>query len=512
MKRRRPRGSVIWYNVGKLLLIVACCMLLPILTALWYREPCLWAFVGMLPVTLCSGFLLIRLFRPAEREVHLQVRDGAAIVTYGWILAALFGMMPYLLSGTFHSVADAFFESMSGFATVGASVLDAVESAPRAILMWRSVTHWLGGMGIIVLFVALLSSLGAGALQMFRAEAAGPVKDKLQPKIADSARSLWLLYLFNTGITFLLLLLCGMSPFDAVNHAFSVVATGGFSTKNNSIGAYDSPRIEWVLTGAMYMAGINYALLYAVFRERSVRHFWKNREFRAYTCLTLAAVFLVTLGALPQYPHDALTALRQSAFHVTSILSTTGFVCCDYEQWAPTARVVLLVLMFSGACAGSTTCGFKIDRHVILLQQAGREIKRFLHPRLVRTLRASEKRLSERTLHSVATFFYLFVFLALGGTLLLCAMGLDMLDAFSGTLSCLAGVGPAMGILGPTESFSAAPAPAKVLLSALMLIGRLEIYTVLAVFWPDPRRRLRRKKLSVSDETQERLEMGETAG
>ncbi len=496
MKKQR-NGNAVWHNIGKLLMIVAFSMVFPILTAACYREECGWVFLLMLPLTLGLGYLMVRVFRPVQQEVHLQVKDGAAIVTYGWILAALLGMIPYLLAGTFDNAADAFFEAMSGFATVGATVLDDIEGAPYAILMWRSVTHWLGGMGIIVLFVALLANLGANAMQIFKAEAAGPVKDKLHPKIADSARSLWLLYIFNTIITFALMLLCGMNVFDAVNHAFSIVATGGFSTRNLSIGSYGSPMLEWVITFCMYMAGVNYTLLYLTFRNRSLKFFWKSREFKVYTAVMLLAILLITVDILPQYGYDILTALRHSAFHVASILTTTGFVCADYELWVPAAKILLVLLMFSGACAGSTTCGFKIDRHIILVQRARVEVQRFLHPRLVRTLKSSEKNLPEATLHSVTTFFYLFVMIMLISTLLLCCMGLDLLSAITCALSCLGGVGPALGAFGPIESFSAAPDAAKWLCSALMLIGRLEIYTVLAVFWPAKHRHIWYKKLPI---------------
>lgn len=501
--RRARKGNVVWYTVGELLIIVACCMVLPIITALFYRETCINVFLFMMPLTLGIGIMMMLYWRPAKKNIHLQVRDGAAIVTFGWIFAAALGMCPYLLAGTFDTVADAFFEAMSGFATVGASVLDNIEGQPHTILMWRSVTHWLGGMGIIVLFVALLSNLGAGAMQMVRAETAGPVKDKLHPKIADSARSLWLLYIFNTAITFLLLFCCKMDAFDALNHAFSIVATGGFSTRNSSIGSYESPLLEWAMVGAMYMSGINYALLFMTFRNRSLRHFWKNREFCVYTGVVLGAVFLVTISVLPEYQENLFTALRQSAFHVLSIITTTGFVCCDYEQWPTAAYAILILLMFSGACAGSTTCGFKIDRHIILVQQVMREVQRFLHPRLVRTLKACEKRLTEQTLHSVTAFFYLFVALTLFSTFIVCCMGVDFLDSFTGALACLGGVGPAIGMWGPTESFSSAPRLAKWLFSALMLLGRLEIYTVLAIFWPSKSQHLWYKKLQFFSEQEE---------
>lgn len=493
-------GNVVWHTIGKLLMIVACSMLFPLITAYLYEESCGRIFLFLMPVTFILGFFMMRFFHPDKKKLRMKVRESAATVTLGWILATLIGTVPYLMTGTFTTLADAFFESMSGFATVGASVLDDIEGAPYAILMWRSVTHWLGGMGIIVLFVALLSNLGAGSMQVFKAEAAGPVKDKLHPKIADSARSLWYLYILNTVITFFLLLFCGMDVFDALNHAFSIVATGGFSTKNSSIGSYFSPLIEWAVAGAMYMSGINYALFFLVIRGRSLRCFWNSREFRVYTYVTLGAILLVALNILPHYQYDIAIALRYSAFHVTSILTTTGFVCADYELWVPAAKIVLISLMFSGACAGSTTCGFKIDRHIILFQQAAREVQRFLHPRMVHTLKTNQKNLPEPVLHSVTSFFHLFIVFTVASTLILCCMGADFLDALTGVLGCLGGVGPAIGVWGPTESFSAAPDGAKWLLSALMLLGRLEIYTVLAVFWPDRHKHLWYKKLQVFSE------------
>lgn len=498
---KKHKGNLVIHNIGKLLLIVAGSMLLPLLTAIIYGEwLCGRIFLMLMPCVSLLGLFMMYAFRPKNFKPHLKIRESAAIVTYGWLLAAFIGMFPYLLAGTFDTAADAFFESMSGFATVGASVLDDIDSAPYSILMWRSVTHWLGGMGIIVLFVALISNMGAGAMQVFRAEAAGPVKDKLHPKIADSARSLWVIYIFNTCITLVLLLICGMNGFDALNHAFSIVATGGFSTKTSSIGFYQSPLLEWAVAGSMYMAGINYALFFFFFYNRSLRCFWNSREFRVYTLVTLGTTLLVTINIVLHNQYDILTALRYSFFHVTSILTTTGFISCDYEIWTAAAKIVLIVLMFSGACAGSTTCGFKIDRHIILFQQAHSEIQRFLHPRLVRTLKANRKSLPEPVLHSVTIFFYLFMFFTLFSTLALCCMGVSMLDAFTGVLACLGGVGPALGLWGPTESFSAAPGAAKWLLSMLMLLGRLEIYTVLAVFWPDKHKHLWYKKLQVFSE------------
>lgn len=489
MMMYKRKENVVWHIIGKLLIIVACSMLLPLITAYLYREPCGHAFAVALLFTLLFGMFLLQFFRPSG-QVHMQARDGAEIVTFGWVVAACFGMLPYLFTGTFDTVADAFFEAMSGFATVGASVLDDLDHTPKAILLWRSVTHWLGGMGIIVLFVALMANMGANAMQIFKAETAGPVKDKLQPKLSDSARSLWMIYLFHTGITIVVLYACGMNGFDALNHAFSIVATGGFSTKTESIGFYDNALLQWAITGCMFLSGINYALFFYLYRTHSLRHFKESLEFKVYSIVTMVAIILVTGNILGIYQQNFATALRYAAFHVTSILTTTGFVCCDYESWMPGAKFILLTLMLSGACAGSTTCGFKIDRHIILVKRLYFEAQRLLHPRMVRTVKSNQKQLSEQVVHSVTTFFYLFVLITLFATFALCCMGMDLLSAFTGALSCLGGVGPAFGFLGPTESFSMAPTSAKWLFSALMLLGRLEIFTVLAIFWPEKHRRL----------------------
>lgn len=496
MMMYKQRENVVWHTIGKLLVIVACSMLLPLITAYLYQENCGKAFALSMFLTLIVGIFLFRFFRPSA-PIHLQARDGAKIVTFGWVVAALLGMLPYLLAGTFDTVADAFFEAMSGFATVGASVLDDLDHAPKAILMWRSVTHWLGGMGIIVLFVALMSNMGANAMQIFKAETAGPVKDKLQPKLSDSARSLWMIYLCNTGMTVAVLYGCGMDGFDALNHAFSIVATGGFSTKTASIGFYESALLQWAITGCMFLSGINYALFFYLYRTHSLRCFRESLEFKVYFCVTIVSVLFVTGNLYSQYQQNFFEILRYAAFHVTSVLTTTGFVCCDYELWLPGAKFVLLVLMLSGACAGSTTCGFKIDRHIILVKHLYFEVQRSLHPRMVRTVKSNQKQLPEQVIHSVTTFFYLFIVITLLATFLLCCLGMDLLSAFTGALSCMGGVGPAFGFLGPTESFSTAPSAAKWIFSALMLIGRLELFTVLAVFWPEKHQHLRYKKIKI---------------
>lgn len=479
------KKSYVWSSIGKLLMIIGCSMLIPAAAGLYYAESEAIVFLETAFGTFLVGMLFFVAKRPvARRKLRVSLRDSYAIVAYGWVVVTVFAMLPYLFSGTFHTIADAFFETMSGLTTVGASVLDDIEGTARCILLWRSITHWLGGMGILVLFVALLAGQGTGAMQIFKAESSGPVKSKLQPKMVETARSLWLIYMLNTVIIILLYFVAGMGLFDAVNHGFSAISTGGFSTKNLSIGYYNSAFIDWVSIFAMFIAGINYSLYFYVLRTRSLRWFGQNLELRVYFAITVVATLIVAWFIAPEYGYNIAQTFRYAAFQVVSILTTTGFITANFEQWAVPAQVVLLLLMLCGACAGSTTGGIKVDRHVILMQKAVREIRRFLHPRMVTRLKSNSKLVEDEVVLSVATFFYIYMLIIVIATFLICMLGGDMLDSLSAVMSCLGGVGPSIGAWGPTESYSSAPALVKWILSFLMMIGRLEIYTVLVLIRP----------------------------
>jgi len=485
----------VWSSIGKLLVLIGCSMLIPMLAGLYYREAAWRVFLQMAVVTILVGGALFLLGRPqGSHRPRTTLRDNYAIVAYGWVIATLFAMMPYLLTGTFTTVTDAFFEAMSGFTTVGASVLDDIEGTARCILLWRSLTHWLGGMGILVLFVALLAGQGTGAMQIFKAETSGPVKSKLRPKIKETARSLWMIYMLNTAIVIALYCLAGMGLFDAVNHGFSVISTGGFSTKVLSIGYYHSAMIDWVTVFAMWLAGVNYSLYFYALRTKSLRCFTGSLELKVYLAVTLVATGLVAWFILPQYNYHFGQTVRYAAFQVVSLLTTTGFITADFEQWAIPAQVVLILLLLCGACAGSTTGGIKIDRHVILMQKAVREIRRFLHPRMVTRLKSNHKPLEDEAVLSVAVFFYIYMLLIVAATYFLCVMGGSMLDSLTAAMSCLGGVGPSIGAWGPMESYSSASMASKWILSALMFIGRLEIYTVLVLIRSPRRNRYRNEE------------------
>ncbi len=480
-KRIRLPQSYVWSNIGILLVIVGISMLFPMITGLYYREMEYKVFGMAAAVTVLVGLALHEFTRVRGRR-RISLREGYGLATYGWIVVTLFAMVPYLLIGTFDTITDAFFETMSGFTTVGASVLTYIEGTPRCVLLWRSLTHWLGGMGILVLFVALMAGHGTGAMQIFKAESSSPVQKKMEPKVLDTARILWIIYMLMTLGAIVLYLLAGMPLFDAVNHGISVVATGGFSIKMESIGYYDNSMIDWVTVFAMFVAGINYSLYFYALRTRSLRCFVQSLELKVYLAVAVIATLAVLWFIAPAFDYNLPVALRYAAFQVVSILTTTGFTTCDFEQWAIPAQFILLLLMLCGACAGSTTGGIKIDRHVILAQKAVQEIRRFLHPRMVTRLKSNNQLVDDDVVLSVTTFYYIYLFLIAAGTYLVCMLGEEMLDALTAVMSCLGGVGPALDAWGPMRSYAGASAGAKWILSALMLLGRLEIYTVLVLF------------------------------
>ncbi len=473
--------SYVWSNIGLLLVIVGISMLLPMAAGLYYHETEYKTFGMAAALTVLFGLSLHEAVHVRSYK-RISLREGYGLVTYGWLVVTLFAMVPYLLLGTFDNITDAFFETMSCLTTVGASVMTYIEGAPRCVLLWRSVTHWLGGMGTLVLFVALMAGHGTGAMQIFKAESSSPVHHKLEPKVLDTARMFWCIYMLMTIGAIGLYLLAGMPLFDAVNHGFSVVSTGGFSIKMESIGYYDNPFIDWVTVFMMFVAGISYSLYFFALRTKSLRCFVQSLELKVYMAVTVIATAAVLWFIAPAFDYNLPVALRYAAFQVVSILTTTGFTTCDFEQWAIPAQFILLLLMLCGACAGSTTGGIKIDRHVILAQKAVQEIRRFLHPRMVTRLKSNNQLVDDDVVLSVATFYYIYLFLIMIGTYLVCMLGEEMLDALTAVLSCLGGVGPALDAWGPMRSYASASDGAKWILSGLMLLGRLEIYTVLVLF------------------------------
>ncbi len=473
------RLSVVFNALGRLMIIVGLAMILPMLWGIYFNEIAAIHFAKAMAISLGLGIAAFLLY---SGEDEIRHREGFAIVALGWIAASLVGSLPYVFAGTFPTYIDAFFETMSGFTTTGASVLTDIEVVDKSILMWRSLTQWLGGMGIVVLFVAVLSQLGVGAMQMFKAEAPGPVTERLKPRIKETAKILWLSYLVLSIILLFLLLIAGMGLYDAVNHTFTTMATGGFSTKNASIAAFN-PAIQWIIVVFMFLAGTNFALYYQTLRGRSLRIFWQNEEFKLYlTICILATVILMITIYTPGLSLEQI--LRYASFQAVSIITTTGFATADFDLWPPLARTLLFVLMFVGGSAGSTGGSVKIGRILILLKHSILELRRMIHPRAILPLLVNNRPVDNGVIVNVLQFFVLFIGIFLFGWLALAAMGLDFETSASAVAATLGNVGPGLGLVGPSQNFAFLPAEAKLLLSFLMLIGRLEIYTVLVLMLP----------------------------
>ncbi|MBM3293928.1 MAG: TrkH family potassium uptake protein [Candidatus Aminicenantes bacterium] len=456
-------------------------MALPALFAWHYGGDDLAAILISSALTAAAGGLLILVFRP---KGELLVKDSFAVVAFGWLLASTFGALPFLLSGHIPSFGDAFFESMSGFTTTGASILQRVEDLPHGLLFWRSLTHWLGGMGIIVLSLAILPMIGAGGTQLYKVEIPGPAPDKITPRVRQTATALWGVYLVLTGLETLLLLVGGMNLHEALCQTFGTVATGGFSTRTASIGGFHSLFVEAVVIVFMLLAGTNFTLHFHSLRGRPSAY-WKSEEFRFYLGVVGVFAVLLTIDNVLAGAQRAGEAVRHSVFQTVSITTTTGFSTADFGQWSPSAQFILLFLMFIGGCAGSTGGSIKILRVMILIKQGLAELKKLLHPRAVIPVRIDGRSVPPGVVVNILGFMFLYLGLLIVSTLAMSLMGLDLVSAFSSVTASLGNIGPGLGLVGPAANYQAVPPAGKWLLSFCMLAGRLEIYTVLVLFTRD---------------------------
>lgn len=437
----------------------------------------------MLPMTVTLTASLGALFWHRKTPVRFNPGDGFLLVSLAWFFTSILGALPLYLAHSAPTFSDAVFESVSGFTTTGATIFKDVESLPRAILFWRAMTHWLGGMGIVVLTVALLPLLGVGGFQLVKAETPGPEKDKVAPKITATAKILWILYLALTAIQVGLLMVGGMNWFDATTHAFATMATGGFGTKNASIGYYNSAWIDGVCTVFMILAGFNFSLYYRVITGK-VRDLLYNSEARAYIGIVIVASLVVAISILPVYGSFP-RAFRYASFQVSSILTTTGFATADFDRWPSLAKAVLLTLMFIGGSSGSTGGGIKVIRHVVLFKQAGNEIRRLLFPRGVFSVQLNGKVGRKDVVYGVAGFVFLYLALVFFVTLVVASAGIDLISSLSASLATVGNIGPGFGIVGPSQNYSILPAYVKWVLSFAMLAGRLELWTVFVLFTPE---------------------------
>lgn len=474
-----------WLSVirvlGVLQIILSVFFFLSLIVSFLYNNSPAPIFLGGL-VTLVAGVLFF-LWAGKIENGSIHKREGYLIVTLSWIIMTVLGMLPFVFSGEIPNIADAFFESVSGFTTTGASILTIVETLPEDILFWRSFIQWIGGMGVIVLTVAIMPLLGIGGIELFVAEAPGPTSDKLHPRIRETAKRLWFLYIGLTLILVLLLYVGGMNLFDSVNHSFTTMATGGFSTKNASIAAFPSPYIQYIITLFMFLAGANYIFLYLGFKGRW-RNIWEMDEFRAYLYLIICSIIIVTFQVKGITDNDWEKSFRDASFQILSIITTTGFITADYLQWGTFSIILFFLLLFVGGCAGSTSGGVKVIRSLVFLKNTFLEFKRILHPNAVISLKINKEIVRGRTITHIMIFLLLYIVTFCIGSLMMTFMGYDFLTSIGAVATCLGNVGPGLGKVGPVFNFGWLSGEAKYLLSFLMLLGRLELFTILVILTP----------------------------
>lgn len=470
-------------------------MFIAIPLSLYHKEE---AYSGILLagiITIFLGGLLYFFNKP--KNTNIQKKEGYLIVTLGWLTLSLTGMLPYIFSGAIPSITNAFFETLSGYSTTGSTILTDIESMPKGILFWRSATHWIGGMGIIVLTIAILPLLGIGGMQLFMAEAPGPSADKLHPRITDTAKRLWLIYVILTFAEFFLLKFAGMSWFDAINHAMATVSTGGFSTKNTSLAYWNHlPLVQYVVILFMIVAGTNFILTYFALKGK-VRKVIQSEEFRYYIFGILGITIIVSsiilffkdpsLESSIHHPHifgETESAIRHALFQVTSIITTTGFITADFTMWSFFTTGIFFALFFVGGSAGSTSGGIKIVRHIVMLKNSFLEFKKTLHPNAIIPVRYDGKAVSQTIVFNILSFFVIYMLIFVIASVILTLLGLDFVSALGAAASSLGNIGPAIGSVSPVNNFAHLSTGAKWFCSLLMLIGRLELFTVLILFTP----------------------------
>lgn len=469
--------------VGALTLFLAAAMLPALVVGLIYKDASVRALFISIGLTLAGGLALYLSCVRCRVEIVTQ-REGMAVVALGWTVIGLFGALPFYFEGSFPVFVDALFESVSGFTTTGSSVLGDIEAVSPGLLFWRSLIQWLGGMGIIVLSIAILPFLGVGGMQLYKAEVPSPVPDKLQPRIRDTALILWKVYAGMTAAQVLLLMLGGMSLFEALCHAFTTMPTGGFSTRNASVAAYNSAYIDGVIVLFMLLAGVNFSLHYQFLKGRTLA-FWKDAECRFFLGAVALLTLLVSVDVWGAVYDSAAQALRYGAFQVMSIITTTGYATADYEKWPAMSQLILLLCMFLGASAGSTGGGMKCLRVMLGFKYCYRELFTLVHPRAVTHVKLAGKAVPDDVMRSVMGFLALYVALFAVCSVLLAGLGVDFVTAFAAVAATLGNVGPGFGGVGPVENFGHLPALGKWLLIWCMLLGRLEIFTVIILLVPE---------------------------
>ncbi|MBO8459942.1 MAG: TrkH family potassium uptake protein [Bacteroidetes bacterium] len=476
--------KIVWFTLGALLVLEAVFMLLSSGVAFLYEEsdalPILYAAL------ITMGFAGLGILLGRKTEKRLGKREGYIIVALVWIVFSLFGMLPFYLSGTIPTITDAFFETMSGFTTTGSSILTDVETLSHGLHFWRSLTHWLGGMGIIVLSLAILPFFGIGGMSLYTAEATGATYEKLRPKIRDTAKLLWGIYVLLTAVEALCLSLLGMDVFEAICHSFSTLATGGYSTRNAGMAAF-SPAIQYVVTIFMFLAGINFSMLYFLFKGKFNR-LKEDEELHWYVGAVVVLTVVMTLALLfldKSYPsNDVEKAFRDSVFVVVTLMTTTGFSGVDYTLWHPLLLCIAIFLLFTGASAGSTAGGMKWSRLAFMFKNVRCEFMRLIHPNAIIPVRMNGKVVNSSVANGIVAFLFVYMVTVLLGTIVFTFFGLPLSEAFGAAATSIGNVGPGLGLSGPAGNFALMPVPVKWIMSFFMLLGRLELFTVLLIFTP----------------------------
>lgn len=470
--------SNIIYTLSSLWFLLGGFFLFPMGCSLYYRDGLHLIYIAqIIGMTLLS--FILRGF--IKKPVELQIREAFLTVALSWVTFSLFGLIPFMVSGHIPSLTDAFFETMSGFTTTGATILADIEALPKSLLVWRNMTQWLGGMGVIALAVAVLPFLGVGGVQLFKAEVPGPIKDRISPRISETAKILWAVYLLFTVAEILLLMLGGLPFFDSVCVTFGTLATGGYTPTNASIAAYPSPYIHYVIIVFMFIAGVNFSLHYWALRGKP-RFYFSNPEFRFFLCINALAAGLIMASRLAGGENLSEEFFRSTLFQTVSIVTTTGFVTHNYEQWPFVTQVILLALMFFGGCTSSTGGGMKHVRILVAFKFVGSELKKLFHPHGVFPIRMGERTVPEGLVLNIVGFVALYILIFFLGVMAMTGLGLNIDTSIGAVAATLGNVGPGIGAVGPVENYAHLPALGKWILSFLMMVGRLEIFTVLVIF------------------------------
>lgn len=473
-------AAMISKNLGILLMVEAASMLPSLLVSIIYKQNDIPAFIITIMILIITGF---GMYKIPVRNKNYYARDGFAIVSLGWILVSLFGALPFFISGTIPSYIDAVFETVSGFTTTGASILREIESLPMGILFWRSFTNWMGGMGVLVMMLAVLPAAGANTLHIMKAESPGPDPGKLVPKIGQSAKLLYLIYIALSIVQILLLLIGGMPIYDTLIHTFSTAGTGGFSNMNASIGAYNNVYFEIIITIFMLLFGINFTLYYQALKG-GIKNVFKNEEFRFYLFTAIGAMLLITWNTCGPIFGKVWESLRHASFQVSSIMTTTGFASTNFDIWPVFSKSILVMLMFIGASAGSTGGGIKCIRFILLFKTIKREVRRIIHPRSVYTVKYGGKTVENDVMSGVMNYFFISIVVFTISLLMVSLDGFDMVTNFSGVAATINNIGPGLGVVGPIGNYADYSNLSKIVFSITMLFGRLEIYPMLILFAP----------------------------